>query len=636
MKKISMFAAMLVLLTSLSGCAGGESSTIDTAISVGNAVSVDEDGACGSSVSYDCLYLTVNIDNYGDQDFDTNILYWSAIGEDGGVYPATFVEGAAAILGGYATDIELYFEISTGITVNEIRYELSNKDPLSAVVPTYEHYLSFNVSISAEYYMVGYTGPGLCGSADDSLCHMIDVTVENSGLLDFSTNMFYWEGTGSDGLSYSASMVEAADGIPGSSTGQVYVYFDVVYPIFITSVHWEDFSHSVSNIEVLLPRGCTDEDAYNYDPLAFEDDGSCLTAHKIGFLNPITGPLEPNAPVFSWAANEAIKDLNEMYPHHPFELVEADSGCDGAVAGPSAQTLVESGVLGVVGAACSGASMAANGVLSAAGIPMISYASTNPFLSEASAYPMFYRTVPSDAIQGPAAAAMMIDAGVASGSLAILHMNNDYGAGLGDSVSDAWIDAGNYLCAKYAYEPIQVDFADLASWIVEDMGCTTVYLASYQQDAGYILDALYNAGWQGQVFGGDGPSGMGLYSHVVYDSDIAGMQVTQPRAGVSYGNFSAYYDENAPSGGIKAYDLTTYDSIMIMGMAIMLDGRSVDQSIGIIGTNYQGASGLINFQSNGDITGPGYDICEFDGLEDGINDYSCPRYWTFENGIQSY
>ena len=61
-----------------------------------------------------------------------------------------------------------------------------------------------------------------------------------------------------------------------------------------------------------------------------------------------------------------------------FELVTADSGCDGNVAAAAAQTLVDEGVVGVVGAACSGATMDANAVLSAAGIPMISYASTSP------------------------------------------------------------------------------------------------------------------------------------------------------------------------------------------------------------------------------------------------------------------
>ena len=87
--------------------------------------------------------------------------------------------------------------------------------------------------------------------------------------------------------------------------------------------------------------------------------------------------------------------------------------------------------------------MAANAVLSAAGIPMISYASTNPSLSNASAYPYFFRIVPSDAIQGPAAAAMMEARGATNP--AIIHMTNDYGSGFADAIEDAW---NGTLCQK--------------------------------------------------------------------------------------------------------------------------------------------------------------------------------------------
>ena len=66
--------------------------------------------------------------------------------------------------------------------------------------------------------------------------------------------------------------------------------------------------------------------------LGGDDDEDEKTTVKIGFLNPITGPLEPNAPVFTWSANEAINDLNAMYADYNFELIEQDSGCDGAVA----------------------------------------------------------------------------------------------------------------------------------------------------------------------------------------------------------------------------------------------------------------------------------------------------------------
>ena len=187
--------------------------------------------------------------------------------------------------------------------------------------------------------------------------------------------------------------------------------------------------------------GCVDED----------DETTTDNSIKIGFLNPITGPLEPDAAGFKWGADQAISDLAKMYPDETFKLIELDSGCSGDVAGPAAQTLVDSGVVAVVGAACSGASMSANAVLAAAGIPMISYASTNPGLSDEAKYPHFYRNVPSDAIQGPAGAAMMADAGVTNESLAILHMTNDYGSGLADSIKAAWEENGKLCSACLLY-----------------------------------------------------------------------------------------------------------------------------------------------------------------------------------------
>ena len=179
--------------------------------------------------------------------------------------------------------------------------------------------------------------------------------------------------------------------------------------------------------------GCVedDDDESSTTTTTTTDDGSgnetvvTTTTIKIGFLNPITGPLEPDAAGFKWGVDQAISDLNAHFASENtvFEAIELDSGCSGDVAGPAAQTLVDSGVVAVVGAACSGASMGANAILSAAGIPMISYASTNPGLSDEAVYPHFYRVVPSDAIQGPAGAAMMADAGVTNESLAILHLS---------------------------------------------------------------------------------------------------------------------------------------------------------------------------------------------------------------------
>ena len=379
--------------------------------------------------------------------------------------------------------------------------------------------------------------------------------------------------------------------------------------------------------------GCLGGDEEEGTNCVDQDDPDKTTVN-IGFLNPITGPLESNAPVFTWSACEAANDLGEMYPDYNFVLVEQDSGCDGTIAATAAQTLVDSGVYAVVGAACTGASKGANAILSAANIPMISYASTNPGLSSDADYPLFYRVIPSDGIQGPAGADMMVDAGVTNGSLAIFHMTNDYGAGLGTAVQAAWEDAGHDLCSlgMYGYEESNTDFSDIAAQMAAASDCTAVYLSSYIKDAALILEALDDAGWTGHVFGGDGPAGEGIYDELADDTLATGMVTTSPRAASTYGDFDARYDAGAPEGGIKIYDLTTYDATMMIGKAAVANPDDAVVGVEAIGVNYEGASGLLNFLDNGDVSGTGYDICSYDGTALTV---TCDKYWTAEGGVQT-
>ncbi len=364
------------------------------------------------------------------------------------------------------------------------------------------------------------------------------------------------------------------------------------------------------------------------------DEGTTI---KLGFMNPLTGPLAQDAAGFTYGAQQGIADLNAMggFWGFSFELVEVDSGCDGTVAASAAQTLVDSGVWASGGAACSGASMAANSVLSAAGVPMISYASTNPGLSNASAYPDFFRIVPSDAIQGPAAADMMAAMGVTNP--AVLHMTNDYGSGLADAIEGAW--EGD-LCAKIGYSETTTDVSNEITEL-ESLDCDAVFMVSYVTDGALILEAIAGSTLNVSVFSGDGPAGLGLLEELTDDMVADGLYVTSPRAGTSFGDFEARYDASGV-GSIKAYVLTSYDSIMMLGQAAAICTMMADEGmeltpsdcISFVGDEYEGASGLHTFLENGDVGGDGYDICGYSatGSDDGV--YECTKYWTVEDGVQ--
>ena len=186
---------------------------------------------------------------------------------------------------------------------------------------------------------------------------------------------------------------------------------------------------------------------------------------KIGFLNDATGPIAVYGPGFVAASQIAIGLANTIgYSSGvQFELVYADSGCDGDMGGDAGQALVDAGVWGAVGAACSGASMGANAILSAAGIPQISYASTSPALSDATAYPGFFRVVPSDAFQGSVVADVMTADGM--DNVAVVHMTNAYGSGLADAFV-ANMDSAS-ICTQIGYEETTTDFSAAVASVMD-------------------------------------------------------------------------------------------------------------------------------------------------------------------------
>ena len=387
--------------------------------------------------------------------------------------------------------------------------------------------------------------------------------------------------------------------------------------------------------EPVAVLGCMDATANNYNDAATEDDGSCTYDQadvniKIGFLNDATGPISVYAEAFTYAANAAGEMLS-MTDGYTFEIVEADSACDGTAAGTAAQTLVDSGVVAVAGAACSGASIGANAVLSAAGIPMVSYASTSPALSDATAHPHFYRVVPSDAIQGDAMADMVAASGVTNPAL--IHMTNAYGAGLADSFESFWTGMDNSLCTKLGYEDTATDFSAAVQAVI-DAGCDSAVLASYSADGAMIIETMASLGVSIPTFGADGIAGESALNDYTNPAVANGVQVTYPRAAsAGSGDFSTTCAANEVCGS-GIYTLEAYDAVMMIGHAAMMeDGANMPMHLDMVGVDYNGESGVLTFLDNGDVGGSGYDVCTFNHVPTYGDYYNCDMMWTAADGL---
>ena len=347
---------------------------------------------------------------------------------------------------------------------------------------------------------------------------------------------------------------------------------------------------------------------------------------KIGMLSPQTGPIAQFAPGFDSAGKVAIAELNETHDgNYTFELIVGDSGCDGTTAATAAQTLVDSGVSVIVGAACSGATTAAIAVAAPAGIPMISYASTSPALTTANDNGYFFRVVPSDAQQAVALTEVVAAAGASNP--AVIYMTNDYGAGLGDNFASNW--SGN-VCTTKAYDPAEgkYDAAALAQ-DVTDAGCDSVLLMSYSTDGASIIEALSAQGFEGKMFGADGVADANFVKDFTDASAVDGLIATRPRPGKASAAKSTFDSAYAAAGGADGaiYTHETYDAIKIAAAAIV-SGGDIKAAVQSTGVNYDGASGNHTFDSNGDVLGTGYEVCHFHGTH-----FECDRVWTADGGL---
>ena len=351
---------------------------------------------------------------------------------------------------------------------------------------------------------------------------------------------------------------------------------------------------------------------------------------KIGLLAPQTGPIAQYAPGFEDAAKVAISELNETHEgDFTFELIVMDSGCDGTQAATAAQSLIDSGVSAIIGAACSGATLGAIAVAAPAGIPMISYASTSPAVTTADDNGYLFRVVPSDAQQAVALATVAASSG--AGNPAVLYMTNDYGAGLGDNFASNWSGS---VCTQVGYDPTEGSYdASAMAQAVIDGGCDSVLLMSYATDGAAIMEALSSQGFTGKVFGADGLADAAFIESFTDVSAVDGLVATRPRPGEDSSVKTKFESAYAAAGGADGaiYTGETYDAINIAAAAVVSDpeGNLLD-ALSKVGVSYNGASGVHTFDSAGDVLGTGYEVCQFSG-----SDFSCPQTWTADGGLSN-
>jgi neutral amino acid transport system substrate-binding protein len=396
-------------------------------------------------------------------------------------------------------------------------------------------------------------------------------------------------------------------------------------------------------LALILASGCVtppdQEDA---------EDAEQAAAAKIGTLLPLTGDLAAYGGPMEDGARLAIKQVNENggVLGSDLTLVTMDSGTSTTIANEAMNHLATiEKVPAVIGAAGSSVSMAIINIAISNKIVQISPSNTGP---DFTTYPddgFYWRTVPSDALQGKAMAKLAKESGYATASTIVI--NNDYGVGFEKVFKEEFEKLGGTVVDRVKYESTAATF-DSEVDKVSANDPDVIVLVGYPDTGSIILKAAYEKGAMdtSEWLLSEGMRTDELAEKVGKDAEgkyiVAGFTGTTPdprAAGPAYAVFAAAYE--AEYGREPAtFSSNTYDAAAIIALAIEKAGRAdgtairdvipdvanaPGEEVSDIGTalalirngteiNYQGASGEITFDSVGDVFG---EYCTWQITDDG-------------------
>jgi branched-chain amino acid transport system substrate-binding protein len=173
------------------------------------------------------------------------------------------------------------------------------------------------------------------------------------------------------------------------------------------------------------------------------------TPLKIGSLLPTTGSLAFLGPPEIAGVNLGIKEVNDAggVLGKPVEVIHRDSGDTKTdIATQSTTALLGSGVSAIVGAASSGVSKTVINQITGAGVIEFSPANTSPDFTTWDDKGLYWRTAPSDVLQGKVLGNYMATCGAQTVGMIVL--NDAYGTGLAKNVQAAFEAAGGKVVAQ--------------------------------------------------------------------------------------------------------------------------------------------------------------------------------------------
>lgn len=317
---------------------------------------------------------------------------------------------------------------------------------------------------------------------------------------------------------------------------------------------------------------------------------------KIGFLGGLTGPIAGLAPPILAAAQLALDEVNAaggVLGGMKLVSVTGDSQCNAQAAVDAATKLVNvEQVAAMFGPMCSGATIAAaNSVMVPSGVMTISASATSPELTGLDDNNLVFRTVPSDAYQGVAAANYTYTA-MGVKKVAVTYINNDYGVGLAETFKETFEALGGEVAGYQAHEPKKASYrSEIAS--LASGGADTLLVFAYENDSGLtiIRESLENGLFE-KFIGGDGMKGDVIIKELGAEN-LGNFAVTAPTSDHDAAAWKSFATAFEKAGGSVdgVFVGQGYDAAMLIALAIEKAGSADRAAVAKALTEVAGAPG---------------------------------------------
>lgn len=195
--------------------------------------------------------------------------------------------------------------------------------------------------------------------------------------------------------------------------------------------------------------------------------GTTETPLRIGSLLPTTGSLAFLGPPEIAGVNLGIEEVNKAggVLGKPVEVIHRDSGDTKTdIATQSTSALLGQGVSAIVGAASSGVSKTVINQITGAGVIQFSPANTSPDFTTWDDKGLYWRTAPSDVLQGKVLGNYMATCGAQTVGMIVL--NDAYGTGLAKNIKSAFEAAGGQVVAEELFNEGDSQFSSQVDKVI--------------------------------------------------------------------------------------------------------------------------------------------------------------------------